>query len=543
MSMADEKRPLSANNHLKSEGIARRRGVNEMELVNLVNGLDEDEYISSRTSHCSTLYGDRANIALLFFLYLLQGIPLGLSAAVPMILQNRKVSYKQQAEFSFVHWPFSLKLLWAPIVDSIYSAHFGRRKTWLVPTQYLIGVFMLFLSINVDRWLGNEDINESPHIGTLAILFFCLNFLAATQDIAVDGWALTMLKRVNVGHASTCNSVGQTAGYFLGYVVFIALESADFCNTYIRDEPKPEGIVTLAKFLYYWGLTFIVVTSLVAIFKKEAPEKHKQKDYEMDVKMNIIESYSQLWQIVKLPSIRVLAVILLTAKIGFSACDAVTSLKLVDAGVPKEKFAMMAIPLVPLQIILPLALSKYTAGSRPMDVYIKALPYRLAFNFVAAGFVWVTPYIIQDSAIPTYYYVILVLTYCLHQITLYSMFVSVMAFFARVSDPAVGGTYMTLLNTLANLGGQWPSTLALWLIDFLTWKSCSNNDDNTCSSPQLIKECNAGDGQCITWLDGYYMETLICTIIGCLWMNWGRRKILDLQNRNESVWKIRQRAR
>lgn len=63
-------------------------------------------------------------------------------------------------------------------------------------------------------------------------------------------------------------------------------------------------------------------------------------------------------------------------QIGFSACDAVTSLKLVDAGVPKEKFAMMAIPLVPLQIILPLALSKYTVGSRPMDIYIKAIPYR-----------------------------------------------------------------------------------------------------------------------------------------------------------------------
>jgi PAT family acetyl-CoA transporter-like MFS transporter 1 len=44
------------------------------------------------------------------------------------------------------------------------------------------------------------------------------------------------------------------------------------------------------------------------------------------------------------------------------------------------------------------------------------------------------------------------------------MFVSIMAFFARVSDPAVGGTYMTLLNTLTNLGGNWPATLALWLI-------------------------------------------------------------------------------
>lgn len=40
--------------------------------------------------------GDGWNIALLLFLYLLQGIPLGLSAAIPIILQNRKVSYKDQ---------------------------------------------------------------------------------------------------------------------------------------------------------------------------------------------------------------------------------------------------------------------------------------------------------------------------------------------------------------------------------------------------------------------------------------------------------------
>ena len=52
------------------------------------------------------------------------------------------------------------------------------------------------------------------------------------------------------------------------------------------------------------------------------------------------------------------------------------------------------------------------------------------------------------------------------------MFVAIMAFFARISDPAVGGTYMTMLNTLTNLGGNWPSTLALWSVDHLTWKSC-----------------------------------------------------------------------
>ena len=37
------------------------------------------------------------------------------------------------------------------------------------------------------------------------------------------------------------------------------------------------------------------------------------------------------------------------------------------------------------------------------------------------------------------------------------MFVAQMAFFARVSDPRIGGTYMTLLNTIANLGSLAPS--------------------------------------------------------------------------------------
>lgn len=64
------------------------------------------------------------------------------------------------------------------------------------------------------------------------------------------------------------------------------------------------------------------------------------------------------------------------------------------------------------------------------------------------------------------------------------MFVAVMAFFAKVSDPTVGGTYMTLLNTVSNLGTNWPNTLALWAIDHLTYKDCSLPEmtDNSCST-------------------------------------------------------------
>jgi len=42
---------------------------------------------------------------------------------------------------------------------------------------------------------------------------------------------------------------------------------------------------------------------------------------------------------------------------------------------------------------------------------------------------------------------------CLHdQVAVYCVYVPTMAFFAKVSDPAIGGTYMTLLNTVCNMG-------------------------------------------------------------------------------------------
>jgi len=51
---------------------------------------------NQRVEESGYVKGDEWNVAILFFLYVLQGIPLGLSAAIPMYLQNRGVSYRQQ---------------------------------------------------------------------------------------------------------------------------------------------------------------------------------------------------------------------------------------------------------------------------------------------------------------------------------------------------------------------------------------------------------------------------------------------------------------
>lgn len=42
--------------------------------------------------------GDRMNIAILLFLYTLQGVPLGLSAAIPITMQKKHITYKEQVE-------------------------------------------------------------------------------------------------------------------------------------------------------------------------------------------------------------------------------------------------------------------------------------------------------------------------------------------------------------------------------------------------------------------------------------------------------------
>ena len=56
------------------------------------------------------LDGDKLHVLLLFFLYFLQGIPIGLDLAIPLMLARRNVPYSEQAVFSFSTYPFSMKV-------------------------------------------------------------------------------------------------------------------------------------------------------------------------------------------------------------------------------------------------------------------------------------------------------------------------------------------------------------------------------------------------------------------------------------------------
>ena len=136
---------------------------------------------------------DLGNLILLVILYLLQGVPLGLCfGSIPFLLKS-KLSFADLALFSLSSYPYSLKLLWSPFVDSFYVKSIGRRKSWIIPIQLVIGLTLFFLGGNIDDFLSKDQVP----IMELTVAFTFLIFLCATQDIAVDGWALTLLQEEN----------------------------------------------------------------------------------------------------------------------------------------------------------------------------------------------------------------------------------------------------------------------------------------------------------------------------------------------------------
>ena len=57
-----------------------------------------------------------------------------------------------------------------------------------------------------------------------------------------------------------------------------------------------------------------------------------------------------------------------------------TYLKLIEKGVPKENLGLLAIPLTPFEIILPLLVSKYTNGPKPLNIFVNTYPFRYLDN-------------------------------------------------------------------------------------------------------------------------------------------------------------------
>ena len=200
---------------------------------------------------------------------------------------------------------------------------------------------MLVSGQYVDHLLGEEGGRE-PNVGGLVLVFLALNMMAATQYVAVDGWALTLLRPSNLDLASSANTLGQTLGWLLGYSLFTWLQSL--------------GLLSLSQFLTACGVIFLLTTSTVA--------------------WCLVDTYQIVWRILRHPLMVPTILLLLTYKIGFSAAEVVTSLKLVEMGVPRATVAVLALPMVPVKVMLTLVLRRWVAGSRPLIAWRAAVQQR-----------------------------------------------------------------------------------------------------------------------------------------------------------------------
>eukprot|EP00035_Acanthoeca_spectabilis_P002144 m.85399 g.85399 ORF g.85399 m.85399 type:complete len:467 (-) comp11381_c0_seq1:248-1648(-) len=434
---------------------------------------------------------DKRAVAVLLLLYTIQGIPMGLSASVPFLLQSQtKASYSDQAIFAFCTWPFSLKLLWAPLVDSVYFSSFGRRKSWLVPVQAAAGMAMVYLGSQVDGLLGDSD--GEPQMWTLTAWFFGVYLLMATQDIAVDGWALTMLSKDNVELGSTCNTIGQQFGYFLSFVGFLALNDAGTCNKYFRPTlgyaEGTEGIVSLGGFLIAFGWLTLATTMIVALLQPEKAD---------DTTHPIGKAYLELAQAARSDRALQIFSILLTYRVAFAVPDHLTHLKMVEYGFKKEDIAIVTPLLLPVGLLVPVV-ARYFSW-HPLKVWLTAFPIRLTVGVVDMWIIYQAP---RDSVLAFRAFVALSIVWTIVSTVMFS---AQMEFFSTeaVGNPALGASFMTLLNTIANLGGSWPQPTVLWLVDKFTIKTIP-------CDKEMAYECIVRDG--------VYPLAVAGTVVGILWL-------------------------
>lgn len=230
--------------------------------------------------------------------------------------------------------------------------------------------------------------------------------------------------------------MGLTGGQFLSYTVFLAFNSKDFANKWFRPVSAPQdvGLMTLDGYLKFWGWTYLLVTFGLAIFKRE--ERTKNTD-------GIMEVYRTMWGILKLKNIQTFIVVHLIAKIGFQANDAATSLKLLDKGFSQEDLALTILIDFPIELSLGYYIGKWCQTYPPMHIWCWAFVGRLA----AAGFAQFVVSIFPSGGTTTWYLLMVIAEHVLSTFMNTVMFVAVSAFHAKISDPVIGGTYMTLLAT------------------------------------------------------------------------------------------------
>jgi PAT family beta-lactamase induction signal transducer AmpG len=155
---------------------------------------------------------------------------LGISSGFPLTLLIWTMSFwlakvgvdKKTIGFAFaLGTPYTLKFLWAPLIDGISIPLLGRlvgqRRAWLWAVQVLLVVGVI--------QLGASD--PVHHIGRFALWGLIVAFLSATQDIVIDAYRIETLPEDELAQGTATNQVGYRTGDVLAGAGTIFLASTE----------------------------------------------------------------------------------------------------------------------------------------------------------------------------------------------------------------------------------------------------------------------------------------------------------------------------
>src|SRR5215203_693141 len=147
-----------------------------------------------------------ASVSLLSFS---SGLPLGLVwIAIPDWMRKSGMDIRVVGLFTLAQAPWSFKFLWSPLMDRYVPPWLGRRRGWAAIAQ----VALLGLTL----WLAGLGDNPDS-VWVLGALALAIAFASATQDIAIDAYAVDVLRPEEQGVAAGARiAVYRAAMYIAG---------------------------------------------------------------------------------------------------------------------------------------------------------------------------------------------------------------------------------------------------------------------------------------------------------------------------------------
>ena len=147
-------------------------------------------------------------IAAFFLLYVTEGIPLGFTAtAVATQMRRQGIGPAEIGAFvGSLYAPWGLKWAAGPIVDTLTVSRFGRRRFWIILTQLMM-MATLLAAMRVDF---------AHQLKLFTAVIFIHNMFGATQDVAIDSLAVSVLPESERGTANGFMFSGAYVGQAIG---------------------------------------------------------------------------------------------------------------------------------------------------------------------------------------------------------------------------------------------------------------------------------------------------------------------------------------